>query len=104
MKFWFCLGLLAKLGDLLTTTYFVNRWGVQLEGNPLVRYSMETLGVPLALAVNGIAFCLLYTLFYWKQKKTHMKIVSTVMVGITLWNILFILMMSGVFLKFGHVA
>lgn len=53
-------GYLLALLDVITTGYVINRWGIDKEQNPLMRYSLAEFGIGWTLLVKqfiSFIFC-----------------------------------------------
>jgi len=55
---------MVKLLDNGTTYYFISKIGSEAEGNPIVRWSVDTFGLDAALLVNYIMFVIITFLLY----------------------------------------
>ncbi len=92
MIFWYFVAMFAKMGDLLTTIYFVNRWGSQLEGNPLVRWTINSCGLANAMVINYAFFSTVAFLQLIGPKSQYIKYMAFLMIAVVLWNLINILL------------
>jgi len=78
LKIVFCLCIFLKLLDVLTTYFLVYKFGPEGEMNPVVKYTIEQLGLTAAMIFNyfaSIALC------YWVFKRKIFYALFIIFVG-----------------------
>ncbi len=85
---WLLLAMVGKLGDLLTTIYFVERWGSQMEGNPLVRWTIQKWGLPTAMVANFMFFFVIVLMQATGPKPHWIKYLTYMMFAVIIWNLI----------------
>jgi hypothetical protein len=60
--------ILLQILDGLLTYFGMLRFGVEYEGNPLINFTMETIGVaPALILYKGIGVCMMLYLLYYEE-------------------------------------
>lgn len=92
----FLLGLLFKLGDIGSTLYLVSLYGIDGEGNPWIRYLIESQGIAIGLIVSFFqaSVCWIFGLWLIRDNVRHqlyfVSIFLLVHFCITVNNVMFI--------------
>lgn len=90
----FCICVFLKAIDIITTYFLVECFGYDSEANPLVRWTIATWGLPIAMVVNFLFFSSIVILAY-KINKVYIfwpmiAVLSIVAVNnsFVVWNVL----------------
>ena len=87
-KHLFALNVFLKSNDILTTTLAIILHGAQAEANPLVRYSIEIMGLAPAMLFNFIIFYLLMISLVYKRSTIVLTFVSIISAAVVVNNII----------------
>lgn len=86
LKQWLQLNLFIKLYDVSTTGYLVERFGLEGEANPIVKWTMQEWGLANALLANFAWAGLLCFILYISKQKTWLKATALVMSPVLVIN------------------
>jgi len=84
----FAFNVLLKSNDILTTTLAVVLHGVEAEGNPIVKYSIESLGLAPAMLLNFVVFYLMVVSLAHKKSVGFLMTVAFLSASVVVNNII----------------
>lgn len=84
------ISVLGKIADVVTTTVAVSIWGIQQEGNIIVRNLMNFYNVPIALGIIFVLHTLLSYHIFKHSSNLMLATVAIISVGVPLWNACYI--------------
>lgn len=77
-----------KFIDISTTYFVLSRTEVEVEGNPIMRYAINSIGLTPALSLSFVITSLLVWLAYKQKKYQALWIISVVLLITCINNIL----------------
>jgi hypothetical protein len=79
--------IILKLLDVGLTIYIVDKWGIDAESNPLVRYMINIIGVIPTMIDITLAYTCVMLFLYIKEKKGLLLIANVLMILIVMTNL-----------------
>ena len=89
----YALSLLFKSYDILTTTIAVSINGLHVEANPLIRLSIDHLGLDVAMLLNFIVSYVMISSIHYKKNIAYMALITGLLTVVVVNNILGLLVM-----------
>lgn len=92
----YALSILLKSQDILTTTIAVSLMGSHVEANPIVKYSIDQLGLAPAMLLNFVIFYIMASIIHYKKGVVSMALVTVLLTVVVVNNVLGLLFIKGV--------
>lgn len=91
----YALSLLLKSFDILTTTIAVSLTGSHVEANPIVKFSIDQLGLAPAMLLNFVIFYIMASIIHYKKGVLSMALITILLATVVVNNVFGLLFIKG---------